>query len=145
MNKINITPAFFIGLLLISGCSESDSNAIQYKSAAHITQGLANTSRIKSHLSVYYSERGELPSSNKQAGLPEPEKFKSGALKSIRIMDEGVIQLTFNNESGIDNGILELIPNTSNPATGVDWECTTPNYKGIGELIPQCSYKNKQQ
>ena len=145
MKKMNIAYIASLMIVILSGCSQSEEEVKQYSAAAYITQGLATSSRVKTYISTYYSDLGKLPTSNKQAGLPMPSKFKDGALKSMRLTDGGVILLTFNKDSGVDNGTIELVPNISNPVMGVVWQCQTSSYKGIEVLVPQCSYIKKKQ
>jgi hypothetical protein len=131
-----------VALVLALGVFEWYNNyrTKKFVAAAHVAEGLALAVSIKNQIAYFYSETGKLPSSNQEIGLPEAEQFVGQSLTSLAVSDGGAITLTFNELSGVKDGIIRLVPDASNPAMVVQWQCVTPNYKNIGGWAPQCKY-----
>lgn len=110
-----------------------------YFAAANIVEGISVAGRAKVHVAMYYEIASAFPSSNQDLGLPSPEKFIGQSLTSLRVSEGGVITLTYNSKSGIENGVIQLTPSIS-PAMGIQWKCSTPSYKTIIQIMPTCEY-----
>lgn len=67
-----------------------------------------------------------LPASNKEAGIPEPEKIVSNFVSRVEVVD-GVIHLTFGNKAhkNISGKILSLRPAVieESPIVPITWVC----------------------
>ncbi len=116
-----------------------DDKKEQYLQGAYIGSGLVLSSVPKASVVEYYTMRGEMPADNKQANIPAPEQFADQAVKSVAIKD-GTVVIKYNHLSGVEDGVVKLIPM---PATNVQmmrWRCETPSYSFINEYAPQCNY-----
>ncbi len=104
----------------------------------HIAEGLQAGSLLKQASAEFYYQQGKLPSSNEDVGLGEPEVYASNALLSAGITANGVIQLIYDDRTGVANGVVSLIP-TVVPGM-LKWRCETTDYASIGKYMPQCKY-----
>ncbi len=129
-------------LVIVLGAYEwyNRERAGRYVDVANIAQGMQIAVQAKHAIMGFYQSEGKFPSSNYQLSLKEPNKYITSSLKSMEVTKGGTITLTFNGTSGVENGIVQLVPDDSNLAVGVQWSCTTPTYKDMEELMPQCKY-----
>ena len=104
----------------------------------HIAEGLQAGSLLKQASAEFYYQQGKLPSSNKEVGLGEPEVYASNALLSAGITANGEIKLTYDARTGVENGVVRLIP-TVVPGM-LKWRCETRDYQSIGKYMPQCQF-----
>ena len=111
-------------------------------SLAYISEGFSASAVVKAQVAEYYSVTGKLPSSNAEAGIRIPESYAGVSLKSVRISGGGVITLTYDEKTGVNNGTIQLVPYVGNSALGLRWQCNTSSYKGIERMASQCNYIN---
>lgn len=133
-----------LGIPLAAGASPntgSPGNGEQDRSSggsaigtAHVAQGLAHASQVKTQVAEYYANTGELPPNNAALGLPPPREWSTGALESLEVRD-GVIILRFNGKSGVSDGLIRLVPDTRREHLGMQWICQTSDYS----LVSGCS------
>ena len=112
-----------------------------YKNAALLALGLQVAGTPKIMLTEFFYENNKLPSTNSELGLEAPESFAYQALKSLNIEGEGIIVLTYNETTGVENGTIRLRPDVSNMQAGVRWYCETSSYPEISKAIPTCTYQ----
>lgn len=110
-----------------------------FKELAHITQGMAFASALKSNVTGYYAEYGVMPPDNESIGAPTPDKFADASIKSITV-NNGVISVKYSSLSGVDNGVIEFTPSIAHNDYFATWKCTTPSYPDITKYAPQCQY-----
>jgi hypothetical protein len=100
------------------------------------------TSTAKLAISEFWISNGLPPADNRSAGIPEPNVFRGETLKRMTVLPGGLLELVFDEKSGVSDGIIRLIPNSTEQfAMGVRWGCTTPSYKDIEKILPACVYK----
>lgn len=121
-------------LLKLSGDKQEE-----YKHGAFIANGLALAMEVKQQVGEYYLVRGEMPENNGAMNLPSAEKFASQAVKAIEVKD-GVIIVKFNQLSGVDDGIIRLMPELMEGSGLALWNCETPSYSFVVQYAPQCRY-----
>ena len=109
-------------------------------SLAYISEGFSASAVVKAQVAEYFAVTGELPSSNAEANIRIPESYAGVSLKSVRVSRGGVITLTYDEKTGVNNGIIQLVPYVGNSALGLRWQCNTSSYKGIERMAPQCNY-----
>lgn len=112
-----------------------------YKNAALLALGLQVAATPKIMLTEYFYENNKLPSSNSELGLEAPESFAYQALKSLHIEGEGMIVLTYNETTGVEDGTIRLRPDVSNMQAGIRWYCETSSYPEISKSMPTCAYQ----
>jgi len=110
-----------------------------HMNAAFLVQGMATAGNFKVAVIEYYQDYGEMPSSTNAMGLADPVEIVGQALRTIEVIDGGLLLLTYGEESGVDQGQIYLTPNPADPRLN-SWACTTPSYPRIERLIPQCKF-----
>ncbi len=111
-----------------------------YQARAHISEGLMVASQVKLAVAEYYASNGKLPSSNKELDLPEAREYQRNAIKALAVTKGGVINVQFNEKSGVENGIVRLVPDVSKLHMGMGWSCVSPSFKSIGSWAPPCRF-----
>ena len=110
-----------------------------HMNAAFLAQGMATAANLKVAVIEYYQDYGEMPSSNNAMGMADPVEIVGQALRTIEVIDGGLLLLTYGEESGVDQGKIYLTPNPGDLRIN-SWTCTTPSYPKIQKLIPQCRF-----
>jgi len=108
---------------------------------AYLSEGLSRGTMAKLHITERYMLEGAFPSSNYGAGLPIPTEITGQSLKSLRVSTGGIITLTFDEKTGVEDGMIKLVPQYKDSFTGITWACFTSSYKYISKILPQCHYK----
>ena len=106
-----------------------------------IAEGFQTGVMLKQATAEFYYHQGELPSSNQEVGMGAPEVYANNALKSAEVTSKGEIKLTYDGKTGVDDGVVRLIP-TVVPGM-LKWRCETSDYPNIGKYMPQCQYLPK--
>ncbi|MBN8737447.1 MAG: RDD family protein [Xanthomonadales bacterium] len=93
-----------------------------------IAQGVASTERPRALIAQYIGERGALPRSNADLGLPRPETIQARYVSSIRVAD-GKVVVTYGNEAAraIHGGHVVISP-VGNAAM-LRWLCSSPDIR----------------
>lgn len=100
----------------------------------------AATGSMKTAIAEYYQTMGRLPASNVEIGLPAPGEYRGKSLKSATVAN-GVVELEFNADSGIDGGRIRLVPDLSRAdAMGLQWRCESADFAQINDVLPACAY-----
>lgn len=72
-----------------------------------------------------------------------PAAISTADVKSIRVHDAGVVEVTLSATSGVDGGVIVLtpqIPKTSDDGN-VEWRCASASYASIGDMTGgKCEY-----
>ena len=111
-----------------------------YQSHASLIEGIQMSHTVRNQVDYYYNLVGLLPSSNHDLDLPAPEKFSGDSLISLEVSEGGVITATFNEKSGVENGVIVFTPDVENMHMGIKWRCSTPSYKKINVYSLHCEY-----
>lgn len=115
----------------------------QAREAQVIREAIVVASSAKVAVVEYYMTTGEMPGDNAQVGLGAADTWRGTSLRSLQIAEGGRILLTFDETSGVDGGVLELIPDlTDNESMGVQWQCMTHDFERIARVWPgsACAY-----
>lgn len=120
--------------------TEQENQALAQKvtASARVAEALVLSSAVKTQVAQYFAETGRLPASNQALGLPAPESYHTSALTRLEVGPGGVIELSLNEKSGVDQGRIRLIPDPSQPGIGLQWQCVTPSYRELGAY---CEYQ----
>jgi len=103
-----------------------------------IAEGFQTGVMLKQATAAFYYQHGKLPSANEEVGLGSPEVYANNALQRAEITPNGVVKLTYDGLTGVDDGVVRLIP-TVVPGM-LKWRCETADYPNIGKYMPQCKY-----
>jgi hypothetical protein len=100
------------------------------------TLGMASEAKIS--VTEYFLMNEELPGSNKQAGLGEPESYASedSPLISLHILQGGIVELTYNETSGVKGGKVRFVPMPMGPK--LEWKCEAADYPGLSKYVSGC-------
>jgi len=94
---------------------------MDYTIRAKIDAALPAVERTKAHLERYILEQNVLPNSNLEAGLPE--KITGKNLHSIKILQGGIMQVSFKSDnSKLDEKSILWVPEVKNGL--VRWDCS---------------------
>lgn len=101
-----------------------------------IAQGVEQTERARALVGEYIGERGALPRSNADIGLPRPEAIHARYVTSVRVAG-GKVVITYGNEAGaaIRGGHVVISPMGS--AARLQWRCSSPDIRE-GYLPESC-------
>ena len=82
------------------------------------------------------------PASNAEAGLPAAEDLRGQSLRATHVRADGVIELEYDGRSGVDGGIVRLVPDIELALRSgiVNWRCESADYPAITSFMPACSY-----
>lgn len=108
-----------------------------------VAEALGFVAEAKTSVSSYYYNTGNMPKSNIQAGLPEPDSYnRYDYMRKLELSSSepyGVITITFKMAgSKADNKELQLTPSTMDGV--VYWRCLPPAVNGIdiSQVPPNC-------
>ena len=66
-----------------------------YTKRAHVVEGLTLAAGAKSSITEFYSSKGYFPASNGSAGMAAPVSIKGEAVRSVSVIANGVISVTY--------------------------------------------------
>lgn len=118
-----------------------DNTKEEYVQMAHLAQGLSLASSLKPPVANYYSMMGKFPVDNAAINAPPPEAFAQGSVKSVTV-NQGAITVQYTALSGVEDGLLRLVPSSRNNGYFMTWTCETPSFANITKFVPQCQYVN---
>lgn len=132
-------PGWAIALIVIAGCfflipvagimAAIAIPAYQtYTVRAEVSQGLVSTERARALFAQYIGERGALPGSNADLGLPKPESIRARYVTSVQVAD-GKVVVTYGNQANpaISGGHVVISP-VGNAAM-LHWHCSSPDIR----------------
>ncbi|CAH0991132.1 hypothetical protein SIN8267_01234 [Sinobacterium norvegicum] len=122
--------------------AESDKMQDKALRSAKLSQGLQMGTMLKMTVAEYYQIHGRAPTSNREAGLEQPEAYAAGTLAAAEVRRDGVIALVYTADSGVKGGEVYLRP--SEQAFGLAWACESPDYRDIDQLISSCVYAQER-
>lgn len=103
-----------------------------YTVRAKVSEGLVFASAAKIAVVESYSNRGELPSSNAEAGLSEPTTITSQYTAQTEIKNDGEIWVTFNETvPQLHEGSVILAAKLQVQGGAINWCCFSPGIDGI--------------
>jgi len=105
-----------------------------------LTEGFRVADAAKTAYAEYYSNVGKLPTNNAEVGIQEPDTYRGKSIKRIEVSERG-ITITYNDQTGVDNGRVLLEPE---PVEGnITWKCSSESYPNITAMIPACEYRKQ--
>jgi hypothetical protein len=113
----------------------------RHVAASLLSEGLLVASMAKVAIAEFYQSTGAWPSSNHDVGLNDPAQFRGRSLKRMHVSEGGVITLTYDEKTGVNDGTIRLVPDAGNPQMGVRWRCVSPSFREIAISIPPCEYQ----
>lgn len=106
-----------------------------YKAKKIIEEGLALASSAKVAIVEYYANYGEYPTNNDQAGIAKPEYIHVKGVKSVSIMPQGQIVISYTELINPQaQPSITLTANLLQESQTITWSCTAQNI--VPELLP---------
>jgi len=101
-----------------------------YTVRAEVAEGIQLTGRPRALIGEYIGERGALPESNGDLGLPKPEAIHARYVSSVRVTG-GRVVVTYGNQADISiNGGHVVIAPVGN-ARMLQWHCSSPDIQAV--------------
>lgn len=99
-----------------------------YAVRTEVAEGVKLSERPRALVAEYIGQRGALPGSNADLGLPRPEMIRANYVESIRIAD-GKVVVTYGNRAStaIHGRHVVLAPQGSSAA--LHWHCSSPDIR----------------
>jgi Pilin (bacterial filament) len=121
----------------VEGARETmDAQAKLMDRRALIAEAASRATMFRVSLTEYYQSYGRWPRDADEAGLPAPTEMRGGAVREIRLGEQGVVTVTMD-ERFPEGSVIVLRP-TANAATGmVDWTCEVKG-DGLKQSLPRC-------
>ncbi len=122
-----------IGAFAVEKATPSSVDA--QKHSTSIANAMAQAAGVEQLVAAYHQRTNTFPSSNAEASIKAGGTLASLDIKSIDVINNGVVVATLTGNSGIDGGQILFTPTVSqNTDEGVvDWKCTSPNYSTIAD------------
>ncbi|HET7592025.1 MAG TPA: RDD family protein [Rhodanobacteraceae bacterium] len=97
-----------------------------YTVRAEVSEGLRVTERARALVAEYIGQRGALPDSNIDLGLPRPEAIRARYVSSVRVTG-GRVVVTYGNQADslIRGGHVVISPQGN--AAMLQWRCSSPD------------------
>ncbi|MGH8214605.1 MAG: RDD family protein [Rhodanobacteraceae bacterium] len=141
-------PGWAIALIVIAGCfflipvaailtaiaiPAYQNHAVR----AEVSEGMQMTERARTLVAEYIGQRGALPDSNADLGLPRPEAIRARYVTSVRVVAEGKLVVTYGNQANplIRGGHVVISPQGN--AAMLRWRCSSPDID-VRYLPRQC-------
>jgi hypothetical protein len=114
------------------------------KQQANIINGFEIARRFQNSIDVYWQMNNEMPISNKVINVPEPGAYAEDGdmVERAEVIAQGIVKIVYNEQSGIDNGIIYFIPDATHAQTaGLQWHCVSPDFADISKVMASCDYQ----
>ncbi len=115
-----------------------EKNSQKMINMTYIAQGFSAISAFKVYITEFYMMHGRYPQSNADLKMSPPYEFATDVIRTVSVSEGGVITITYNEKSGIDNGKISFVPLEKNHQ--IQWKCSTRDYKSITQFMSQCHY-----
>jgi Pilin (bacterial filament) len=121
----------------VEGARETmDAQAKLMDRRALIAEAASRATMFRVSLTEYYQSNGRWPRDADEAGLPAPTEMRGGAVREIRLGEQGVVTVKMD-ERFPEGSVIVLRP-TANAASGmVDWTCEVKG-DGLKQSLPRC-------
>jgi len=108
-----------------------------YTIRAQISEGLTLAAASKAAVEEYYSEYGDWPEKNDNAGLPDKKDIRGKYTEEVAVKDD-VIEIKYGNDAhqAIQKGIVMLI--ATNNDGSISWTCASDSKITDNYLPPAC-------
>lgn len=105
-----------------------------YLIRTQVAEGISIAGTARAAVWEYASSHGELPTSNPDAGLPNPADISGKYVSQVEVSASG-IEVTFGKEANtaIDGATIVIRPSLGADASAVNWSCAkgtlSPKYR----------------
>ena len=106
-----------------------------YVVRSQVTEGMSLADGAKTGVAEYYTNTGNLPSSNASAGLSSPGSITGNYVSKVAVANQGQITVTYSNtapqkaNSAINGKTVMLSPITHTGS--ISWTCRAPSGTGV--------------
>ena len=114
-----------------------DAYVAERRSRALLAAELSRTSMLRVMLTECYFTNGVWPDDPSACGI-EPGDFRGELLERVSIEPGGVYVAHLRAGHGVEAGTVRFAPDVSGATP--TWTCSTPSYREIQQIIPECRY-----
>lgn len=109
--------------------------------ASWLANGLALATPLKLVVTEAFMIEGRFPDDNADVGYPAAEEFAAEGVRSIGIIDNGIIQIVYDHRTGRDNGTVLLTPTFKASIGRLEWRCSSSDFPRIEAALRTCEYE----
>ena len=140
-NRIFLLGGIFISIYITYQVLTTESEVEQQPvTAAHIKEAIDLARPVMSAVDDYFDDSRSLPISNKDVGIPFPNKITSANVKSITVSGRVIVQFKKHLQQGVR---FELRPEfTKTSPIKLEWRCAVGNLdkRMFEQVMPSCMY-----
>ncbi len=111
------------------------------RQATWLANGLSLATAHKMVVAESFMMEGTFPQDNEEVGYPAAVEFAADGVKSIGIIENGIILIVYDQKTGRDNGTILLTPTWKAAIGRLEWRCTTSDYPLIENSMRSCHYE----
>ncbi len=121
----------------VEGARETmDAQAKLMDRRALIAEAASRATMFRVSLTEYYQSNGRWPRDADEAGLPAPTEMRGGAVREIRLGEQGVVTVKMD-ERFPEGSVIVLRPIVNAASGMVDWTCEVKG-DGLKQSLPRC-------
>jgi hypothetical protein len=112
------------------------------KRAKHVYEAIAVTQSLKVAIAEHHQSNLRWPSSNKEAGVPLPESFRSAVIRAAYVEPfekTARIRVRYLDPSAVEREIQLLA--SVNEAFVYSWRCVSPDQPDVADVAASCTYR----
>lgn len=124
--------------------SYNDAQQGSYEQTSVVSNGYSKAMTLMVAANVYVAETGKLPVTINDLNPIQSISIHSDyGIKGVTVLSDGTIKVTYDENSGVDNGSIELVPDFKPLTNTVDWSCISSSYQWISEVLINCRFQSK--
>lgn len=105
-----------------------------------LVQGYRIGRNVLVSVAEYSASMREYPETLYDAGVDVAEWVRGTPLERIDTDGEGRVAMQFDASSGVDGGVIYLVPEFLDDFFQVRWHCQTADYEHISAILPECRF-----
>jgi hypothetical protein len=112
------------------------------KRARHVYEAIAVSQSLKVAMAEHHQSNGKWPTSNKEAGVPAPESFRTAVIRAAYVEPfekTARIRVRYLDPSAVEREIQLLA--SVNEAFVYSWNCVSSDQADIAEFASSCTYR----
>jgi hypothetical protein len=112
------------------------------KRAKHVYEAIAVTQSLKVAIAEHHQSNLRWPSSNKEAGVPLPESFRTAVIRAAYVEPfekTARIRVRYLDPSAVEREIQLLA--SVNEAFVYSWNCVSPDQPDVADVAASCTYR----
>jgi len=116
-----------------------------YTIRAQISEGLTLAAAPQAAIEEYYSEHGDWPKKNKDAGLSDKREIKGKYTKEVSVKGGGVIEIKYDNDAHHFIQKRKVYLTATDNSGSIIWSCASDIHIKDNHLPPSCRGDKKKK